>query len=80
MRFLLFQARQGVVQIEKIDSRYKPPKPYEAVECEALKQRVLVRVVRDWLDARLPERLSRVREREERQREAVATALAELEP
>jgi hypothetical protein len=41
--------------IEKVDNRYKPPKRYEAVECEALKQRVLVRLVRDWLDACLPE-------------------------
>ena len=66
--------------IEKKDNRYNPPKVYQAVECEAIKQRVLVRLVRDWLDALLPEPIRRVRVREQRQREAMAAALAKLEP
>jgi hypothetical protein len=57
--------------IEKLDRRYKLPKVYKAAECEAIKQTVLVKLVRDWLDAELPEPLKRVRAREERQRDKV---------
>lgn len=64
--------------IEKIDRRFKPPRPYEAVECEAIKQRVLVQLVRDWLDARLPEPLADVRVREQDQREDLAAKLRDL--
>jgi len=37
-----------------LDRRYKPPKIYEAVECEAIKQTTLVKLVRKWLDAQQP--------------------------
>ena len=57
--------------IEKVDNRNKPPKVYQAVECEAIKQKVLVNLVRKWLDAQLPEPLDRVLEREEQQRDRV---------
>jgi hypothetical protein len=64
--------------IEKTDTRYKPPKTYLAVECEALKQSVLVGLVRDWLDARLPEPLRRVLARERAQRSTIAKKLRTL--
>lgn len=57
--------------IQKVDRRNNPPKVYEAVECEAMKQTELVKLVRGWLDAQLPESLARVLEREERQRDRV---------
>jgi len=66
--------------ITKIDNRYKPAKAYEAVECEAIKQRVLVQLVREWLDARLPEPLRDVRERERHQRTEIARLLAKARP
>jgi hypothetical protein len=66
--------------IVKADNRYKPAKHYKAVECEAIKQTVLVKLVRAWLDARLPEPIERVHERERQQRQRMAAALAELEP
>jgi hypothetical protein len=65
--------------IEKFDGRYKPAKRYEAVECEAIKQTVLVKLVRKWLDARLPEPLQRVLEREAEQRNRVAQTLDDMD-
>ncbi len=53
--------------IVKHDRRYKDGRPHEAVETEAIGQRVLIDVLRTWLDARLPEPLTRVLEREERE-------------
>ena len=38
----------------------QPPKRYEAIECEAMKQTELVKLVRKWLDSQLPEPLDRV--------------------
>src|SRR5262249_55113031 len=64
--------------ITKLDKRYKLPRPYEAIECEALGQGVLVRLIRKQLDALLPEPLADVLEREERQRAEVGNALARL--
>jgi hypothetical protein len=64
--------------IEKVDNRYKPAKTYQAVECEALKQSVLVRLVKEWLDERLPEDLKTVQARERFQREDIAEKLADL--
>ena len=54
--------------ITKLDKRYKPAKEYEAIECEALGQGVLVRIIRKHLDSLLPEPLADVLEREARQR------------
>jgi len=64
--------------ISKLDHRNKPPKRYEAIECEALGQGVLVRLIRDCLDKLLPEPLDDVLEREEEQRKTVAAMLTKL--
>ena len=64
--------------IDKLDHRYKPPRPYRAVECEALGQAVLERMLRRVLDRLIPEPLDRVQVREQRQRAEVRTALAKL--
>jgi hypothetical protein len=54
--------------IIKRDRRYKDNRPHEAVETEAISQAVLVDILRARLDALLPEPLTRVQEREARQR------------
>jgi hypothetical protein len=54
--------------IIKHDRRYKDGRPHEAVETEAISQAVLVDILRGRLDSLLPEPLSRVQERERRQR------------
>jgi hypothetical protein len=64
--------------ITKLDRRYKPPKTYEAIECEALGQGVLVRLIRRYLDSLLPEPLDVVQERERRQRERAHGALLRI--
>jgi hypothetical protein len=64
--------------ITKLDNRYKPAKEYEAIECEALGQGVLVRIIRRHLDSLLPEPLADVREREQAQRAKVRAVLARI--
>lgn len=54
--------------IQKRDRRYKDGGLHDAVETEALKQTVLIDILRKRLDELLPEPLSRVQERERRQR------------
>lgn len=71
-------ARLQRLAITKLDKRYKPAKPYEAIECEALGQGVLVRLIRKHLDRLLPEPLADVLVREQRQRAQVSAALAKL--
>jgi hypothetical protein len=71
-------ARLKRLSISKLDNRYKPAKRYEAIECEALGQGVLVRLIRRRLDRLLPEPIADVREREERQRVRVRPALARM--
>jgi hypothetical protein len=61
--------------ITKRDRRYKDGHPHEAVETEALKQTVLVELLRDRLDQLLPEPLERVHERASRQRRQIAARL-----
>jgi hypothetical protein len=61
--------------IWKTDRRYNDGHPHQAVECEALKQHVIVAIVRDQLNALLPEPLTRVLEREARQRRRIAAKL-----
>jgi hypothetical protein len=61
--------------ITKHDRRYKDGRPHEAVETEAISQRVLIDLLRARLDELLPERLSRVHERERRQRRQIAAVL-----
>jgi hypothetical protein len=64
--------------ITKTDGRCKPPRVYQAVECEAVGQRELERLLRSFLNRRLPEPLDQVREREQRQREDMRRRLQEL--
>jgi hypothetical protein len=63
------------LQIMKPDRRYKPVQYHPAIETEALQQQVIVQIVRDALDAELPEPLERVLEREARQRRDVERLL-----
>jgi hypothetical protein len=80
------KARPRLRQLEmtKYDKRYKKPpytkkgKPYQAVECEALTQKVLLDIIRKDLVSLLPEPLSSVQVREQLQREDLAKALARL--
>jgi hypothetical protein len=64
-----------VPRIIKGDGRYKDGRPHEAVETEAISQRILIDILRGRLDALLPEPLDRVLEREERQRRRVLRSL-----
>ena len=66
------------LSITKADKRNKPAKTYEAIECEALGQGVLVRLIRKHLDSLLPERLAVVQEREQEQRTKVSDELAKI--
>jgi hypothetical protein len=68
-------AERGIGPVEKLDRRFKPARPYEAWETEALGQVAVMALVREALDALLPEPLARVREREAAQRRAVADFL-----
>jgi hypothetical protein len=61
--------------IQKADRRYKPVRYHDAVETEALKQHIIIGIVRDALDAELPEPLTTVLERETRQRTAMRRLL-----
>jgi hypothetical protein len=63
-------AERGLEPIWKRDERYRPAKEHWAWEAEALTQRVLEDLVRDELDALLPEPLEDALEHERRQREA----------
>jgi hypothetical protein len=60
---------RGIEPMVKEDNRYRPTLVHEAWECEALTQRVVVALVRDALEARLPEPLEDVFEREQQQRD-----------
>jgi len=71
-------ARLRRLAIAKLDKRYKPPKEYEAIECEALGQGVLVRLIRKHLDSLLPEPLEVVSDRERIQRESARAALLRI--
>ena len=63
--------------IVKHDRRYKDGHAHEAVETEAISQRVLVEILRARLDKLLPEPLARVQERERRQRAVVSRRIGE---
>jgi hypothetical protein len=63
------------LMISKPDRRYNPVRYHDAIETEALKQNVIVGIVRDALDALLPEPLSAVLEREEQQRSTMRRLL-----
>jgi hypothetical protein len=64
--------------INKLDRRFKPPRRYGAIECEAVGQAVLERMLRKVLDGLLPEPLTRVEVREQRQRNRLLAALKKL--
>ena len=61
-------AEYNLPVIIKRDRRYKDGHPHEAVETEAISQRVLIDILRAYLTGLLPEPLARVQEREARQR------------
>jgi hypothetical protein len=68
--------------IEKLDRRYKPAKSYEAVECEALGQGEIVRMVRERLDQERRmydlDPIEDVRIREEQERQQAVRRLGRL--
>jgi hypothetical protein len=61
--------------ITKHDRRYKDGRPHDAVETEAISQRILIDLLRRRLDALLPEPLAAVQEREARQRRQIERLL-----
>jgi hypothetical protein len=61
--------------IIKRDRRYRDARPHEAVETEAISQRILLDILRDRLDELLQEPLARVLEREARGRARIAKLL-----
>jgi hypothetical protein len=67
--------RYDLPKIIKRDRRYKDGRPHGAVETEAIKQTVLIGILRAWLEMRLPEPLARVQERQARQRRQIAPLL-----
>ena len=70
--------RLRALAIDKLDHRYKPPRRYQAIECEAVGQATLERMLRRALDALLPEPLDVVRVRETEQRERLARAIGRM--
>jgi hypothetical protein len=68
-------AEHDLPAIPKVDRRHRPPRIGEATEVEALGQGTVTALVREALDALLPEPLDTIRAREEQQR---ADALARL--
>jgi hypothetical protein len=61
--------------IMKPDRRFRPAKMMPAIETEALKQEVIVEIVRSQLDAMLSQPIERVLEREKRQRKRLLPVL-----
>ena len=68
---------RALPRITKHDKRYPDHRPHEAVETEALSQVVLMDILRTRLAELLPEPLSRVQEREQRQRRRIARLLGD---
>jgi hypothetical protein len=64
--------------ITKSDKRTKPPRSYEAVECEAVGQVTLEQLLREALAERLPEPLEAVQVREAEQQAALIKRLRRL--
>jgi hypothetical protein len=52
--------RRGVEPVRKKDKRFKGGRPHDAYEAEAIGQRAVIDIVRERLDALLPEPLDRV--------------------
>jgi hypothetical protein len=68
---------EDLPMVMKKDRRFNPPRKFPAVETEALRQQEIQRILAERLDAELPEPLSVVREREERQRVQVRERIVE---
>ena len=69
-------AEYGLTPIVKKDFRFKPPREFEAVECEALsRKKLILDIVRNRLEELLPEPLSSVLAREEAQRNTLEAAI-----
>jgi hypothetical protein len=66
---------RNLTPIIKSDRRFKNGGAHEAVETEALSQRLVVQIVRDRLDALLPEPLERFRARKAEERERLRALL-----
>jgi hypothetical protein len=66
----------GLTPIIKTDRRYTSGGAHEAVETEALSQRLIVQIVRDRLDALLPEPQEAVRSREAAEQARLRARLA----
>jgi hypothetical protein len=66
---------RGLTPIWKKDDRYKPAMETEAWEAEALGQTLIQSLVREALDALLPEPLADVLEREQEERAEVTAIL-----
>jgi hypothetical protein len=71
--------QRGLAPLVKADRRYTPPRTHQAWETEALGQTTVVALVREALDALLPEPLSSVQVREQEQREHVGRFLDDFE-
>ena len=69
----------GLPRITKHDKRYLDSRPHEAVETEALRQVVLMDILRGRLAELLPEPLDRVLEREEEQRRRITDLLGDFD-
>jgi hypothetical protein len=65
--------------IEKEDKRFNPPQFFDAVETEALSQRLIVKILKQKLDKLLPEPLAVVELRAEKQREVLRDLIEEFE-
>jgi hypothetical protein len=73
------RVEHGLEPIVKFDNRYKPAKPHFAVETEALRQSVIVDIVRSRLTELLPPEVhDRVLEREREQRARILAHLKEM--
>jgi hypothetical protein len=66
----------SLTPVTKKDNRFRPPLTFPAVETEALRQREIQRILTERLDAELPEPLSAVLEREQRERVQVREGLS----
>jgi hypothetical protein len=73
---LTVEQTEGLPPKPDHDRRYRQgDTEFVSHEAEALGQRKVVRLLTDWLDARLPESLDRVQEREQAQRDRLRKAL-----
>jgi hypothetical protein len=70
--------RKGVTPIEKRDERFTDGRPHQAFEAETLGQKEVMRIVRQRLEALVPEPLKSVQEREREQIEQLTAFLEQL--